>query len=201
MRIQKKHVCFSVNFKSFSLIRCFPGANGQSGFTLMELLVAVAMIGILFAVAVPALQPMWENSQNRKAARDISSVLRETRSRAISENLEHEASFNLSANTCLIRRGDRPNGTPSFTSSPGSWTQVSNLSFPAGTNIKGNLACNETINTNFTVQFNPDGTGNNRYLCVEDGAGVKLFASGVSSSITGRVRIRRWDTAAADWEQ
>jgi Tfp pilus assembly protein FimT len=126
--------------------------------------------------------------------------LREARSRAISDNLEHEVSFDLPGNSCSVRRGDRSNGTPSFASSPGSWTQVGAFALPQGVRIKGNLACNVSTNTNFTIQFNPDGTGNNRYLCIEDNSGTRRFASGVSSSVTGRVRIRRWDTSAANWE-
>lgn len=200
MSIHKRFFCSFLNPEHRSnLIHSFRRKQ-QAGFTLLELLVAVFVIGALTAIAVPAMRPMWESARYKKAAREIASVLRETRSRAISENLEHEVCFALTSKNCFVRRGDRANGTEPYTSSPASWTQVKMFSLPEGMKIRGNLACDETSSTNFTIQLNPDGTGNNRYLCIEDNVGGKKYASGVSSSTTGRVRIRQWDTTTSNWD-
>lgn len=56
------------------------------GFTLIEMMVAVAIMGILAAVAFPSLQTMLRNSEVRNAAESVVNGLQRARAEAVSRN-------------------------------------------------------------------------------------------------------------------
>jgi type II secretion system protein H len=59
--------------------------NNKRGFTLVEILVVIAIMGILMAIAIPAVTTWRENDRNKQVARDILAGLRQARSMAISQ--------------------------------------------------------------------------------------------------------------------
>jgi prepilin-type N-terminal cleavage/methylation domain-containing protein len=61
----------------------------DKGFTLIELIVVIALLGIMLALAAPSFVD-WRNNLNyRQTARQITSMLREAKSRTITENVSH----------------------------------------------------------------------------------------------------------------
>jgi type IV fimbrial biogenesis protein FimT len=58
----------------------------QSGFSLVELMVGVVILGILASVAVPSFQVWLQNSQIRNAAEAISNGLQRARAEAVAQN-------------------------------------------------------------------------------------------------------------------
>jgi type IV fimbrial biogenesis protein FimT len=63
-----------------------PATNSQSGFSLIELMIGVVILGILTAVAVPSFQTWMRNSQIRNAAESISNGIQKARAEAVSRN-------------------------------------------------------------------------------------------------------------------
>lgn len=63
---------------------------GQSGFSLVELMIGIVILSILAAVAVPSFQQWLQNTQVRNAAESISSGLQRARSEAVSRNTNIE---------------------------------------------------------------------------------------------------------------
>ena len=69
--------------------------KNTSGFTLMELMVVIAIIAIISGIAIPNFLSMLPKSRLRSATRDIVSCLQEMKLRAIRENATTVVIFNL----------------------------------------------------------------------------------------------------------
>lgn len=70
----------------------------KSGFTLMELMVAIAIIGILSAIAVPNVIQWRNNAQANAAARDMYSGFQMAKSEAVENNMNCTIVFDTTIN-------------------------------------------------------------------------------------------------------
>lgn len=68
--------------------------KNRSGFSLMELMVTIAIIGILAAIATPNAIAWRNNAQYSAAVRDVKSAIEGTRMAAIKSNLSANVTFN-----------------------------------------------------------------------------------------------------------
>ena len=74
----------------------------EKGFTLVELMITVALIAIMALIAVPAFQRHAINANLKSAARDISSDFMLLKERAISENIKYRIVFNVAGNNYTL---------------------------------------------------------------------------------------------------
>lgn len=168
-------------------------SNTSKGFSLVELLLAAAIAGLLAAIAFPSFAQWRQNLQYREAARGIASALRDARQRAVTTNREHRVEFDVDGRRYRIRQGNKADGsawTDATTTTIKDWTIL-----PQGVNLMKNKTCNKNDDVN--IEFNPNGRSNSQYVCVMGANNDKQYLVGIPSATTGRAKIARW--GGADW--
>lgn len=160
----------------------------KSGFTLFELIICILIIGLLSGIAIPTLNTMKQSQDYKGAARNISTMLREAKSVAVSTNNPQMVVF-------------KPNSSSyswiSYNTTTSSWTNspAQKKTVPSSVTMKSTSAGTSTANV--YVQFNTNGTASLKAPSgiVSDG---NVSLNSVSKQIyvvtitnTGRVSIVR----------
>ncbi len=87
--------------------------NGDdAGFTLLEILVAMSISGLLVGLAVGPFRAYERASQEQGSVRDIVSTLRNTQERAVSEARTYCVSFDTTGRSYVTSRPVNPAATP-----------------------------------------------------------------------------------------
>lgn len=73
--------------------------TGSKGFTLLELLVAISIVGLVLAVAVPSSVRFYESIQYRQAVRDVITALASARYSAINLGRPQDVAVDPARNT------------------------------------------------------------------------------------------------------
>lgn len=166
-------------------VRRFYHLRTSQGFTMIELVIMVALVGILTAVAVPSFIQMRNSLNYRGAARDVASILRNARSLAISENREYQVDIDTVNRQYRLRRGDRVSGSAN-------WTIIKDyVALPAGVSIATSEPTSLFFRPNGSAAFNPDGDGdttNDETVTIRDAGGTTKYTI-TMSPVTGRIRV------------
>lgn len=70
----------------------------DSGFTLVEVMVAISLVGIMMAIAVGGFRSWADASAHQGTARELQSVMRQAQQRAVTEGRAMCVDFNIPAN-------------------------------------------------------------------------------------------------------
>ncbi len=138
------------------------GGN-KRGFTLIETMVAIAIIAIVAAIATPSIIQWRQGLYFKQATRDVASMLKDARARAITTNLQHEVLF--AATTYSMIRGTASTGS-NFAIPPATLVKAP-VPYPQGVNIGQGAGCAGAFP--LPIIFNPNGTSaGGGPLCILD---------------------------------
>ena len=84
--------------------------SSRAGFTLIELMVVVIIIGMMGGVAMVSWQALLPNQQFNTAVRKLSEDLHQTRSDAISQNRPYEMRYDIERDSYRVKSPFKKNG-------------------------------------------------------------------------------------------
>lgn len=103
------------------------GKNSKSGFTLIEILIAFAIIGILMSIVVPSFKQLLPRREREAFISTLSALARSAWQRALIERKVHKVSFNLKKNLFWVEMatGNTKEGQPEFVPVKGTYAKTS----------------------------------------------------------------------------
>jgi prepilin-type N-terminal cleavage/methylation domain-containing protein len=146
-----------------------------NGFSLLELIIVIALIAIMAAVAVPGWQKYRDNSNLKTAARELMGDIFNAKQRAVEENKDgYRLGFSIVNNNYGLSHTDPDTGVTVTL-----WTK-SLAGFGNGIHID-NVTFNGSV-----VSFNKRGTSSQGSVVLGTGLGS---ASTITTNLTGRAHV------------
>jgi type II secretion system protein H len=157
--------------------------KSSRGFTLIEMIIVLAIVGIALSIAVPNFNAYRHNTNLKEAARDISSDISLYKQRAVSENRGYKINFSALANTYTIQQETVTNGVRT-----GNYVALITKTVSAG---NANIVIFGT--PSFTggvpnVTFNPRGTSGAGSLTLQHTQ--RLSTATITTNLMGRVNVQ-----------
>lgn len=145
--------------------------SGYSGFTLIELMIGIALLAILVNLAMPSLQTMFRNTEIRNAAESVLNGLQRARAEAVARNTN--VTFVLGANSAWTINVVNPASTIESRRANEGSSSVTRTVLPLGAttityNNVGQVAANAD-GTNPLRQVDMTAIGGNRNLRITIG--------------------------------
>ena len=181
-----------------------PRLRHIQGTSLLDLLFVLCCIGVLTAIAVPALLSSLETSRGVAAARYIAAQMAIARVQAVNRSAnvavvfewaDGDVQFSIVAdgNANGVRVADIGAGTDIRIQGPARLTD----SFSRVDIVLGDGSSGVDADVTTIMSFSPFGTSSSGTIRLRDGGGTTWGVRVLGA--TGRTRIMRWSAAQNDW--
>jgi len=182
-------------------------AGSVAGFSLIELMVAIAIIAILMGLAIPGFATWLPNYRLKGAARDLYSNLQLAKSGAIKDRTEWAIRFTTATSyeVWSARDPDTPNanaGWNSFSTSDDTLIKTVDLSgigsgveFGTGNSVPPAVTSAVTADSANPIYFNSRGFITSNAPIVAYMTNNKNRCYAVGALVSGAVVLRKWDGA------
>ena len=141
-------------------------SGGSRGFTIVELVIAIALFALLALIALPNLRMFSQNANLRSASREITTDLFNVKETSIAQSAGSQIVFNQGANSYTM-----PDGTARTPSTFSPDIQITNVNFAGGP----------------TVSFTPRGTTTAGSLTLQNARGSTAV---ITVNFTGRTYVQ-----------
>jgi prepilin-type N-terminal cleavage/methylation domain-containing protein len=153
----------------------------HSGFSLIELIIAIAIFGVIATVAAPNFQSWSRNYQLKSASNDLYSHMQIAKLGAVKGNIPWTVNFNQ-------------NGIRGYNIKDGSGKIVKTVDF--GTSYNNEIQYKSPTSSaeydSATITFNPNGTSNSGFAYVSNKAKSGYYKVGLSFS-NGFITLQKWN--------
>jgi general secretion pathway protein H len=140
--------------------------KGYAGFTLLELMVAISIAGMLLAASIPVSVRFYESMQYRQAIRDVVTMLATARYTALNTGKAQDITLNPETNVLRLNKGARQ--------------------LPEKFNIVIHTARELNRDSEGVIRFYPEGgsSGGDIDMALPNGSGVKISVDWLVGSVT-----------------
>jgi prepilin-type N-terminal cleavage/methylation domain-containing protein len=128
--------------------------HSERGFTLVEIVIVMAMLGILATMAAPNLRSLFTKNRLRSSTSLVTSSLYMARTKAVNEGRPYGVRFDTNGRFYVV---DNPGGTPAWTSKP--YILESGVSITSNNFVSGIAIFNEFGQLNKTCLSSGSLTG------------------------------------------
>ncbi len=171
-------------------------ANFRAGFTLMEMVVVVVIIGIMTAMIIPEMHGTFEDALLRSTGRELVNVCSLANSRAVSLNQACRVRLDAVSGRYLLERKSRESGRESF-------VPLADVAGAQGKldsrilvevrspdeNLSGENPAEKGVENNSaaTISFYADGTADAAQIRLRDRSGFQLILQ--LNPVTARIQV------------
>ena len=163
--------------------------SGNKGFSLLEIMIALAITGVIIALAIPNFIHMRRHYDLKNAANLIFTNMMVARSQALSKYTDYTVAFNTTTNTFSVQKGTQTAVTDPNSSK---WIDINFYADTSDPDVPP-LSSNKVIfYTDGSAGFNDNNTGYEAvYLRNNPDTGERLRVKVLCSS--GKVTTEQWD--------
>jgi type II secretion system protein H len=180
-------------------MRANPSSRRSSAFTLIELMVVIAIIGIMTAMMIPEMKGTFQDALLRSTSRELINVFDLAYSRAVSLNQLRRVRLDEKTGRYLVEKQVTENGQEDFVPAndvPGSKGELDSRitvefhqpgEIVSDANAEAAAPASESGSDEVAISFYPDGTADAGDIVLRDREGFRLLLQ--INPVTARIHV------------